>query len=1719
MRLSDEKDRVRLRLLADRHTFKVGDKADVNLHWREKPALALITFQGARVLDYRLVMLKTGDNRLELPMTARLAPNFELAVVVMTDPRKKKNDDTSPLVRLHAASSPFAVSRDLRVKLIVKRADGKKGVAKPGEDVEVSLITTDPQGRPVAAELSLAMIEQSLLDRFGWPISTIDAFFRAQRRQTAVRTTSSVTFGYRPRTQAINSRLLAEADRKALEEMEKLSTASRNGRLLLGAGINSDAGLFAALPNGGIDLNAAGSPFSADSPITYPNPEIWNDLAFRQGSSSSIDFQQAEDRSMNAPTDAIYQIEPGAGVDGPRPGIMAGIPGGTERYAFPDTHSWSALTNRRQSYGADGRRRSGASHVEYFKKLASSDQRDVTVYDARLGTMSNLNLSVLNGKNRAELASRLQQQGAVLLPHLSPQETGYWNPAVTTDKNGRATVTFTLPERSTAWKLLAKGISVETLSGEADEALVVKKELFGQLKLPSAFTDGDEAEIVATIHHQAVKGGKIVVLLKTTIGGKTQSETKTLDAAKQGVHELRFKQSIRLAGEKTLSGDTDAKFELIVTAGEHKDILRRSVPIRPYGLSVYQTAGGSSAADTTAWVEAPKNVATAARSLQVIIGPTIQRSLLDVVLGAAPGCQIANLRIASGLEIASGDLMATIALQKLIGKTREGKGPQADSLDARARSSLSLIITAQNNDGGWSWTGQGGASNRYMTARVVWAMSLARRAGYTVKQDGFDRAVNYLASQIAKTSNSDYESRAILLHALSVAGRDDFALANRLHRNRQSLSASGLLYLTLALAEMDRKPMAKEVLKLVGTRDLDQILSPRAATGALPWNQSPTELRALYAVAIQRLTPQSPRAKKLTDWLMAHRSGNRWSPEKATGPAMLALGEWHGKNRVAGQRYKLEVFVNDRKVKELTIDDSTGTQTIDVAAKHLVNGRQRINFQITGRGQYTYQCILGGFVPADKLVSTTKDWKITRHYEPAPLENNGNQVPRGFGVLQGSYKPFRNPLTQLPVGRRGHVELEIKRYGIPSNTREEQLEYLVITEPLPSGTTVIESSIRGGFERFEITPGAITFYVGTRRYVPKIHYWLHGYLPGSYRAAPTVIRDAYQPGRLAVAKAKSLSVLPLGAKSKDAYRLTPTELYSLGQIAYDKNDHRAAGKHLGQLLAKWNLKPNVYKQTARMLLDVHLEQGPAGQVVRYFEIIKEKWPNLEIPFAKIVKVGAAYHEMGEYERSYLIFRATVESSFSRENGVAGFLQSQGEFTRSIDVMSRIMREYPPESYIAAANYALAQEVYAKAPLAAADPKLREKKIHRTDLIRQAHGMLESFLTAYPQDPAADQAAFSAAVALLELKAYPQAIAACGDYARRYDRSDFLDSYWYLTGYCHFAQGQHDKALKMCQKVALAKRTDKKTGRTLESTNKWRAVYIMGQIHHSMGQAAKAITEYQRVKSRFSDAAQAIEYFARKDIKLPEVTRFTPGEKTSVKMSFRNVAECDVKVYRIDLMKFSLLRRNLGGITRINLAGIGARHEETVKLGDGKDYRDRKKQIALPMSEEGAYLVVARGENLHTSGLVLITPLTIEVTEDARSGRVRTTVKDQTKGNYVSNVHIKVIGSGNADFTSGESDLRGIFVADNIRGTTTIIAQLDKRRYAFYRGSKHLGAQVPQSRSIRGKMKLQRETQKKNKKSLLEDVLRCNQGLNVIQQENLKKIYKFEQKGVNSKDAF
>ena len=74
--ISGAKDETKLRLLADRLTYKVGETAQVNLHSRVPAGPALIAWEADRVIQYRIVDLKEGDNPLDLGRRGAAVPQL-----------------------------------------------------------------------------------------------------------------------------------------------------------------------------------------------------------------------------------------------------------------------------------------------------------------------------------------------------------------------------------------------------------------------------------------------------------------------------------------------------------------------------------------------------------------------------------------------------------------------------------------------------------------------------------------------------------------------------------------------------------------------------------------------------------------------------------------------------------------------------------------------------------------------------------------------------------------------------------------------------------------------------------------------------------------------------------------------------------------------------------------------------------------------------------------------------------------------------------------------------------------------------------------------------------------------------------------------------------------------------------------------------------------------------------------------------------------------------------------------------------------------------------------------------------------------------------------------------------------------------------------------------------------------------------------------------------
>ncbi len=150
LEISGKADETRLRLLTDRQAFKVGETASVNLHSRSKPGTALLAWEADRILQYKLVPIKEGENPVMWPVDGPQFPNFTLTASRMADDK------------FDVAALDIRVERDLRVTI-----KPLKPTVAPGEEVEVEVSTVDQlgptgggRGRPGAGRSVAAPVVQ-----------------------------------------------------------------------------------------------------------------------------------------------------------------------------------------------------------------------------------------------------------------------------------------------------------------------------------------------------------------------------------------------------------------------------------------------------------------------------------------------------------------------------------------------------------------------------------------------------------------------------------------------------------------------------------------------------------------------------------------------------------------------------------------------------------------------------------------------------------------------------------------------------------------------------------------------------------------------------------------------------------------------------------------------------------------------------------------------------------------------------------------------------------------------------------------------------------------------------------------------------------------------------------------------------------------------------------------------------------------------------------------------------------------------------------------------------------------------------------------------------------------------------------------------------------------------------------------------------------------------
>ncbi len=414
--ISGEEDAVRLRFLVDDAELDVGEKLGLELFNRAGKGIALLTLHAEKVIEYRVLELAEGSNRIELAVEHAHFPAFSATVAAIRG------------TSLHQASASFTVKRHLAVQIVPAAS-----TVVPGAETRVDLLVKDQIGRPVSAELSLAVVDAALYELFPDPTPPLEAHFDAPgARATTIAIVSSCGFRYQGRTSAISNEILAEAERE--------QRASQLGEVAQLTG-----GRYAG----------PGDVFAIDEPALMG-------LAAEGEDSSAYASEWAGDAA--------------AGGGGP---------------ATP---------------GSPASRR-GAAGNKLNRKAEESEDKS---------------------KNAGDSAR----------PRAS-SETAFFAPAIVTDAEGRASVHFTMPERSTRWRLTCRGVSKDTLLGEAQAEIVSRADFQVVLETPSVLTEGDAPRLVARIHKSSSATGTADLRLRVR-GGEQElvlpASIELLSGAEHRVH-------------------------------------------------------------------------------------------------------------------------------------------------------------------------------------------------------------------------------------------------------------------------------------------------------------------------------------------------------------------------------------------------------------------------------------------------------------------------------------------------------------------------------------------------------------------------------------------------------------------------------------------------------------------------------------------------------------------------------------------------------------------------------------------------------------------------------------------------------------------------------------------------------------------------------------------------------------------------------------------------------------------------------------------------------------------------------------------------------------------------------------------------------------------------------------------------------------------------------
>jgi uncharacterized protein YfaS (alpha-2-macroglobulin family) len=205
---------------------------------------------------------------------------------------------------------------------------------------------------------------------------------------------------------------------------------------------------------------------------------------------------------------------------------------------------------------------------------------------------------------------------------------------------------------------------------------------------------------------------------------------------------------------------------------------------------------------------------------------------------------------------------------------------------------IERLLSMQTTSGGLAyWPGE--------TEPLFWGsayggfgLATARRAGFAVPEEDFDRLCTYLSEQLRGSNEEDFDrhygrggpsDRCLALYTLALAGKPEPAYHELYFKKRAKLSSENRALLALAIIEAKGPAAMVEAL-------LDPKLEANSPDEDPFWSSS-RDL-AMRLLAWTRYRPEAPAADRLVTELLGARRSGHWLTTQGNLWSLLALSEY-----------------------------------------------------------------------------------------------------------------------------------------------------------------------------------------------------------------------------------------------------------------------------------------------------------------------------------------------------------------------------------------------------------------------------------------------------------------------------------------------------------------------------------------------------------------------------------------------------------------------------------------------------------------------------------------------------------------------------------------------------------------------------------------------------------------------------------------------------------